>query len=371
MALAALAATLTYVVAELGFTAVYGGGESVLVIETHDRAIAFRFDRVLGYRLPRTPLRAAYLEGERVVHRYVLRGNAQGLADRDDFPPARSGSGPPRLLVLGDSYTAASFLDPNWPDRVEDLTAARGRPLRLLNVAIDGGGLANWASILAGFRPLRQAKAADAVVVAVFEDDIDRPFHYRSVRRGRPGRVINYVFGDGGWDPPRSRGPEWDAPVYQLTRAVFERALQGRWKPPSRDGSFAPFFLGRARDLLDSFAGDRPDRFQPEQQALIRRMRRRLEARGWPCLVVRVDSPGDPDRGRAHRFAGLLGADYVDGDSAFKGLSPDEVAALWNGPDSHWGQEGSDRFARFVVPELEAWLARRGIGAGALESTAE
>src|SRR5713101_2256511 len=85
------------------------------------------FDPIRGFYLTSTPSRFARIVKGEVEYIGRDSGNSVGFSDPKDFGPRRSDSGRARIAVFGDSYTAGNSLQKNWPSRVEELLAARGR----------------------------------------------------------------------------------------------------------------------------------------------------------------------------------------------------------------------------------------------------
>ena len=277
-----------------------------------------------------------------------------------------------RIAVFGDSFTAEEHLGQNWPDRAEDLARDRGDPVELLNFAVSGAGLANWWSVLTRLVAPDDYEL-DGVVFAVFGGDLRRKFT---------------VWDHRGYHPLFGRAPSWDPSTYPrtldealpflkphpgfiLSREAFERALQGRW-PSAVPHRFRPFLLAHARRafLPASEEGqpegdDTPD---PARDRLIADIGRFLDSRRLPALVVHIPdrsslldpsrAPGWPKR-ESEDFARALGAAFLDGASAFAGLRPSEVRAHFLPHDGHWNQAGSDRFAAFLLGNLDRLPDRR------------
>ena len=63
-------------------------------------------------------------------------------------------------------------------------------------------------------------------------------------------------------------------------------------------------------------------------------------------------APSWPRR-ESEDFARALGAAFLDGGDAFAGLRPSEIRALFLPHDGHWNQAGSDRFAAFLLGNLD------------------
>jgi hypothetical protein len=371
-----VAVVLTAALVELVATLLYCRGvldpESLWLHARTDPRGHLRYDPVRGSWLSDRPARFAIVTTAGDVETTsVYRGNRQGFPDRDDFQPRRRDAATRRFAVLGDSFTAAQYLPASWPDRAEDLAREAGRPVELLNLSLDGGGVGNWASVLVRFvQP--EGYELDGVVFAVWGEDLKRRFGWWDDAPRRPGAEPEPVlFGRplrwGLGDVPATReaalrGPhEESARRFAVTEAQLDAALRGAWKPPFERSS-APYLWSRVHGLLRARL-DPPDfsarrgMFHAGQQYLIRKIRQSVEAMGLPALVVRVPSRRE-DRsweGEAEAFARILGAAFVDGGEALAGLGARERDAAWMRVDGHWSQEGSDHFAAFMVEVLRTW----------------
>jgi hypothetical protein len=296
------------------------------------------------------------------------RGNNQGFPDRDDFGPERSVLGRRRLAVFGDSFTAGQFLKIDWPDRVEDLTRQTSVPLELLSFAIDGGGLANWWSVLTRIVQAEKYQI-DGVVFAVFSGDLRRGFsitEYRGYTHPMFARVPSFNPRN---FPPTPEQAEvyyepWEATI--VGEEEFDAFLAGRWRPRPP----VPFVAGLLWQNVLHPAFRRTEmslrgivEIESEWRARIEDIRRVLEAMNVPALVVYI-----PTRERlieqgasveidqdTRDFAKWIGAECVNGASAFDGRTPAQIRADWLPYDGHWGQGGSDRFAQFMVGTLTQW----------------
>src|SRR5262249_44135868 len=104
-----------------------------------------------------------------------------------------------------------------------------------------------------------------------------------------------------------------------------------------------------------------PGEFDPERKRLVDDIRRFLDSRKLPALVVHLPSRDTllhPTNDsllhfeKAKTFAKALGAQFLDGGKAFEGLSAAEIRARFLPHDGHWNQKGSDQFAAFIVRNL-------------------
>lgn len=351
-----------------------------------------RFEPKRGYTLLEEPSRQAKITQGTVEYVGAWRGNNQGFPDQDDFLPERPDDRTLRVAVFGDSFTAAQYIETNWPDRVEDLARADGYPLQLLNCSIDGGGLANWYSIL--LRVLRDEDyQLDAVLFAVAQDDLERSFHVvdHSVQ---DCHLFGYVQS---WELEKlPKTLEEALPVMDrcighiVPHERFEAALHGAWNPNTPP--WRPYLFLMALDTLTGepaeAAGDSADAeardpfideapFNPILSMVLRDMALCLAERDWPVLCVRLperqtiygDRVFEHELALVREFAGILRADTLYGVEAFDPNAPPDPG-WWLPYDPHWAQAGSDRFARWLYPRLRAWLAatcpRAGADSGAV-----
>ena len=327
------------------------------------------FDTVRGYRLGQRPARFARITKGNLEFLGAFRGNSEGLPDRDDFAAERPSGITRRYAVLGDSFTSAQFIRQNWPDKTEDLSAASGERVQLLNFSVHGGGLANWVSITEGLLD-KESYCLDGLIFAVYEDDLDRTF---TIADGRSRSRMGFARVSG-WDSahyPRSfdearallDAQEIKA-TYILTHSEFNAALAGEWRPqPFWEFQFYKAFTYLARRWWQGRESNLSPAFSPGQVRLIETIRGYSDARGLPVLVVylpgreQVAGSAGPHFSQVRQFAERLDAAFVDGRNAFSGLEPDALRQLWFEHDAHWNQAGSDLFARFMTRQLDTWPA--------------
>ena len=374
-------AAVTYAVFEAAVTLLYlkdvlEPPPSFWLFEDSGKSV--HFDPILGYRLTPVPSRTTRITKGTVEYIGELKGNNQGFPDRDDFFPERGSDRARRFAVFGDSYTAAGFLGENWPDRVEDLTREGTVPLRLFNFAVDGGGLANWWSVLTRLVE-KDGYQIDGVIFAVIPGNLWRGFSvadHRDQKRPMFGRVPT-------WDPKTFPATLDEARKYlqpQTTNASivsteeFDRGVKLEWRPSS-DKPIRPYFARKVwRALRGALSHEKTphspprafDSFDPDQERMIQDMARTLKAMGVPVMVIHVPSREELLQGKrdapppvdTRLFAALLDARLVDGREAFAGRSVEEIRAMWLPYDAHWGQTGSNRFAEYMTDILVGEPAR-------------
>jgi hypothetical protein len=361
---------LTYAIAELTFSflqwkGVLSSDPSYWIYEDSGKTI--QFDSIRGYRLTQTPSRFARITYGKPEFIGTLRGNNQGFADRNDFFPERRSKQTQRIAVFGDSFSSAQSLDINWPDRVEELLSERNISVELLNLSLDGGGLANWDRVLEQFL-VRNGYQIDGVVFAVYPGDLQRTFSFSH----HPG-FQNHMFRRlNTWDVSAipetvEEAKRYLAPLPGLILPVptFNKALVGDWAPDLDGKPFQLYFWNRMRRLISGWAS--PDRcphagrphfgFHPGATQVIKRIRRNLKRMNVKVSVISIPTrcglltrtASDQD---SIAFSKMLNASYIDGSMAFDNLSEETIERSWFPHDYHWAQEGSDRFAEFVLNRL-------------------
>lgn len=329
------------------------------------------FDPTRGYTLTEIPSRWARVTKGTVEYIGVLKGNNQGFPDRDDFSANRESREEKRLAIFGDSFSAGQYLRMNWPDSVEGLAHAKNSSLRLLNFSVDGGGLANWWSILTKM-VYAEHYQIDGIVFAVYPGDLRRKFTV-SDHRGERGHA-------------RGRVPSWDPATYPVTVEAarpffetpyashiissdqFDRFLNGSWTPPLQYDKRARLYFAwqlwnAVQEVMPKVPPEEFVDFDEDRKKLLRDIRQTISTMGVPVLVVHVPSKLELLKGEldpnfvkeTRAFADLLGASFIDGKQAFTGQSKDAIKAMWLPYDAHWGQGGSDRFAQFMADVLSKW----------------
>jgi hypothetical protein len=369
---------LTYTLFEVVFTSLYmthSLGFVVPVYAFEDIGKTVQFDAIRGYKLTQTPSLYARITGGELEYVSILKGNNQGFPDRDDFSPGRDPSFRKRFAVFGDSFTAGATIRRNWPDYVEDATKAHGCPVQMLNFAVDGGGLANWWSILV--RLIEPEKyELDGLIFAVWNDDLRRTFTMMDQR----DRRLYAVGRTSSWDPKAFPSTLEQAKpnltplrktAYIMSAEEFQNFMQEKssvLKEPLR-----PYFALRVSDLFTQkqFQRNRPPvrkEILPGAKPLVEDIRRSIRALNVPVMVVylptkdgllenkgNVDVPQD-----VRQFASMLDATLINGTIPFAKANSKQIRKMWHHYDGHWAQEGSNCFGDFFAKEVLSWPSTAG-----------
>ncbi len=328
------------------------------------------FDPASGYRLSPTPWRMAQFHQGVREFASTVRGNGLGFPD-DEFAARRPSPDVLRIAVFGDSFSAGTNMEVNWPRRVEELLARRpGSPrVQLLNFSLNGYGLANWWSVMEHIVAAREFEL-DGIVFAVWGDDFERRFFFADAADDGMIHAARYPT----WrrdDYPRDRAAaqRWllPLPMFRLGAAEFDRALAEGWTPPRRwrlvlTGRLTQS-LGRSLPGLPligkpAVAGqtDAGSERMDHEKALVAF----VKSRGLPMLGVRLPSryellstgPDEHSQVRERRirtFTRRMGGVFVDGLEAYTGLSKSELRTFYPPTDGHWNQLGSNRFADYIA----------------------
>jgi hypothetical protein len=348
---------------------------SYSAIAIEDTARTVHFDPIRGTAMVGNPSRIARYTNGALEYVGAFRGNNYRYQDRDDISPQRNAGEKKRIAVFGDSFTAAEYLEWNWPDRAERMQGSIG--LKLMNFSIFGGGLANWWSTLTKIVEAERFEL-DGIIFAVHPTDLWRKFAF--ARNDDPAMDTLYFGRWHSWDPntyptdvavaTRSMTPGF---AYLLSPPEFQSFLAGRWRPPFGRERFK-FYL--TYKLLSLFVKP-PSLSNPPRQSDVHRewiiadLQRALKRIGVPILVVYVPAKGDllaqqqvtsvptsspsGEFSDARSFAESIGAKFVDGRSAFSGMTSAEISKAWLPLERHWSQVASDRFADFMVQVLSDW----------------
>jgi hypothetical protein len=381
--LAATSGFCAYILCEIAALSLWT--ENVWLYENSQATV--HFDPILGYKLEATPSRCACITNGIVECVGVLRGNNLGFPDRDDFHPGKSDARTKRIAVFGDSFTAAPYLSPNWPEVVEDLTRSSADPLDLLNFSLEGIGLANWWSIITRIVETENYQI-DGAVFAIYGDDLRRGFtvaEHRGYDHAMLWRVPS-------WDPRRFPSTRAEAELhlrelsngYIVSTDEFETALQrrsGRRFPPLARAGYYCFRRAVKRPILHFRQNENFESGVAEsaRKVLVADIRRSLSSMGVPALVVSVPfqsqllAKGDQIviAADTREFASLIGAECVNGGLAFQGLTKTEIREHWLPYDGHWGQKGSDRFGQFMTEVLQKWPGKGHARANTTPETRE
>ena len=242
-------------------------------------------------------------------------------------------------------------------------------------MAVSGGGLTNWWSILTKLVGNAEGYEVDGVIFAVFAEE----FCDASSPPGTtPSGTIPSSVAPIDWEPESYPATLAEAPpvppaspeCHPLVSRCSERSLQGHWPRAIP----RPFLAAPAHPRSGGLSAiDGGEANQPEETASDPARDRLISEIGRTLATRRAAGPGDPDsrpagqacstpdgarwqKRESEAFARSIGARFLDGGRIFEGRSTAETQGLFLPHDGHWNQAGSDQFAEFVTRNLDLLL---------------
>ncbi len=329
-----LSIIITYLVAEVVYSWLYVNKvikpvETLWFHEATDPGGNIKYDSVTGYRISSIPSRYGVILSDGTTESIgVLKGNNWGFPDKRDFEPRKSNPQIKRIAVFGDSYTASQFTVQSWPEIAEvKLNELSDDSVIFMNFSVDGGGLANWHSIIRNII-LAEGFEIDAVIFAVMGDDLDRKFMWKDdgLQNSSERKLAFNYFAS--WQQPRAGEfeditdvmymPNYlildSAEVDAIEKGTWTYELQRELKPYLIEKlkrtlgqiDFKKMFSHRQRGGSTTF-------FEPEQSALITDMSEILSQMHVPVLTLSLYT--DDERCRA--FAAMMHATFIS-DAGFR-----------------------------------------------------
>ena len=132
-------------------------------------------DLIKGYRWIDEDIRMLKIVNGNSVYDRIFRPNNAGYVSGKDYNFKKEDN-IYRFIVLGDSYTAAEYIDSPWPDKIEMTINKPDDSLKyeFYSFALDAAGITNWHSIF--FNEIVLQYEFDALILAVYDDDLYRNF---------------------------------------------------------------------------------------------------------------------------------------------------------------------------------------------------
>jgi hypothetical protein len=343
-----------------------------------------QFEKRSGFVFASEPIRVQRIINGETEYTATVKGNRQGFLDSSDFVPRRPRPQTRRFVVMGDSFTAAHYLNRNWPERAEQLARERGLDVEFLNFGLDGTGLANWYHVYKEII-VQDGYEIDGVILTVAGDDLIRRFTVLDATDS------NYL-GIG-------RAPSWDPSTWPTTREesrsfvgplmihivdndTFDRSLASHrswfrlqlWHHLSYE----------IRLSLHARPSEHDELNDPQRVRVMREFALELERRGVPSILAFI--PYNPHHTRSQKTVGrrghqsleanldfesfrdMLNATEIDFSQRFEPLSEAEIRDLYFKIDWHWNQNGSDLFAEYALDQILAWDGHRSTSSAGSKS---
>lgn len=335
--------------------------------EATDSVNNVRFDPNIGYRISSVPARfGAVLSNGHLESIGILKGNNYGFPDKRDFNIKKQNPKIKRIAVLGDSFTASQFTHKSWVERMEEKwNSCSADSILLMNFSVDGGGLANWCSIVKNII-LKQGFELDGIIFAVMGNDLDRKFMWAEdwvMADGSLKYAINY---DNSWNPenyPTQKdqlSPYFLETYYILSTNEVNAIEEGNWvleKP------LKPYLSLMIIDILRETyykfrfpkkrAVDEGTEMssQYDKLLLIQDLAKNCRQINVPILTLSFMT----EHKKTASFAKLINSSYTD-DKAFQKWLLTEPDSIVIEGDGHWNQKGVDGFSEIMFPYLKTWI---------------
>lgn len=297
-----------------------------------------------------------------------VRTNSIGMADRE-YARAKP-PGTYRIALLGDSLTASLYLPVEQQFKSiweKALSRELGRPVEIMNFAIDGTG--TWEQLQMFHLRARQFQP-DAVILAFFwGNDVWNNLAARD--RGRPNPLRDEYPESGAlrrFQVAHRQTIRWlwnNSAAYQFldvlktkiqTRQSVERGLQSAGTAAAPDAANAPVTYDDPAYLWDS------DAWKLTRE-LLAKLKAETAAAGAPLVVFQlpmlaqisrpVPLPYQPLR----EFLAAQQVASVDAFARLEQLSPRQKRALYLLDDVHLTAEGHQVFAEAALPGLAQFLS--------------
>ena len=314
--------------------------------------------------------------------------NSMGMADRE-YPLAKP-AGTLRVALLGDSLTASLYMPPDQKFKAlweQALTRRLGRPVEIMNFAVDGMG--TWEE-LHMFHLRAKQYQPDAVIVGFFwGNDVWNNLASRDRGRANP---LKDEYAEPGW-LMRTRvahrsSIRWmwnNSAAFQFldvlktriqTQQNYERAQEAANQAPPTGGSTtsaakAATPLAPANPALNDPAYAWNAGAWQLTRDLLLKLKAETQAAGSGLLVFQLPMLAQLDKAYPlpHReledFLAKNGIANADAFEALDRLTPQQQKALYLGDEVHLTAEGHKLFAETALPQVEAFMREQAARAGA------
>ena len=109
-----------------------------------------------------------------------FKPNNFGFSSHHDYSYKKQDSSMYRIMVLGDSFSDACFLDQPWADKLQEILKQKGKNIEVYNFSYSGNGLINWYQILN--KEILPKYEFDCIIFANFADDLSRKFNIQYLK---------------------------------------------------------------------------------------------------------------------------------------------------------------------------------------------
>lgn len=346
-----------------------------------DRETA-RFDSIAGFRWSSEPTTVMKAGNGKLEYVNTFKGNNYGYHSKKNYLQNKL-PGVYRIIVLGDSFTDAFFLQTPWPDRVEQMLNERNQPIELYSFSVNGGGILNWHSIF--FREILHNFEFDAVILAIFGNNLNRDFFVMHHEKGSAKAMYfpdapNYkIFSDVSKSTkgipvilPKNtfshfldhyKNPlQWyEADLFSLNllHHLVMKTLFRHGKQPDLSNLLANYIYSTGTDITDE---DIIRKYGNHKISLLKEIITVCQENQKDITLVAI-----PERTGAiltmqknpvqiatevEHLSSMFGTRYWNGYSNYTGGNEKIIDTHFMASDGHWNQYGSDFFARYIYEAL-------------------
>lgn len=358
--------------------------DSYGIYETPAQAVTYSAES--GYRWPPVELRFSRRSHGVLENVGSFRGNNWGYSDSRDFVPKQDPRKEIRVAIFGDSMTAATFLEEPWPRKLERIAKEAGFKFRAMNFSLDGITIMNWRQMIVQQLAKNPDFDADIYVFApglvtvhnrfIFATTDDKHLTYAEIG----GKDLGYPISVPKTPPQNSvkwqhvglvnseqyelelrsglRESKFESAVIRFislnldrTHLLLQKSLKKFTNPPKMEGRFS---------------------FSTPLKEFLFPIRTHMQSNGIESFVAFVPfkrsnfyDPTDIfEIQTAYLFSLVIGAQFIDGRTAFHSVPSSKMSEYWYQYDGHWRQKGSDLFAELIFTELRPTLekVRREMG---------
>lgn len=327
------------------------------------------FDKVRGYRWAGDSCRVVRVVKGTVAYDQEFNINNQGWVSHYDYFFKKKALDVKRYLVFGDSFTAAIFLEKNWPQRVQQLLSSSKikYPYEIYSFGVDGGGLSNWHETF--FKEIINNYEFDGIVIAAYLDSLYRDFaimhmtevsvkfkRFKSIPKDKDDFKKNYMNTMSGNYQVLAKD-DVDRKIKKYTKAIV------LFKPFSL---YVVNLFTRFRDGITMRKNEEGHTGFTKQQLPEVQMDKLKQMVDWckknnkevifasiPSLSGLLEAKKEVYYEEIKSIAEEFDVLYFDGFKAFGNLSSEEIKGHWFKLDGHWNQKGSDRFARYFAQYIQ------------------
>ena len=298
--------------------------------------------------------------------------NSLGMADRD-YPLAKP-AGTLRIALLGDSLTASLYLPQERKFKTlweQALTRSLGRPVEIMNFAVDGMG--TWEQLQMFHLRARQFQP-DIVILGFFWGN-DTWNNLASRDRGR-ANPLKDEYAEPGW-LMRTRvahraGIRWmwnNSAAFQFldrlkariqTQQSYERAQEAAKAAPTGNVA-AKTEAPTAPSRNDPAYAWNAEAWQLTRELMLK-LKAETQAAGSALLVFQLPMLAQLDKSQPlpyrelREFLAKNGMGNADAFEVLEGLSAQQQRALYLGDDVHLTVEGHKVLAEAVLPQIEQFI---------------